>query len=62
MAVGLLIDAFLVRTILVQALMVLIGNHSGWPRWRLGATQALALPSENRAPQGKGLGRKARAG
>jgi putative drug exporter of the RND superfamily len=35
MAVGLLIDAFLVRTVLVPALMVLIGERSGWPGRRL---------------------------
>ncbi len=35
MAVGLLIDAFLVRTLLVPALIVLVGEHSGWPGGRL---------------------------
>ncbi len=34
MAVGLLIDAFLVRTILVPATIAFAGYHSGWPgRW-----------------------------
>jgi putative drug exporter of the RND superfamily len=38
MAAGLLIDTFLVRTLLVPALIVLVGERSGWPgrltRWR----------------------------
>ena len=33
MAVGLLIDAFVVRTVLVPALIALVGERSGWP-WR----------------------------
>ena len=28
---GLLIDTFLVRTLLVPALVVLVGERSGWP-------------------------------
>jgi RND superfamily putative drug exporter len=35
MGVGLLIDAFLVRTVLVPALIVLVGERSGWPGKRL---------------------------
>lgn len=35
MATGLMIDAFLVRTLLVPALMTLIGPASGWPGHRL---------------------------
>jgi RND superfamily putative drug exporter len=35
MAAGLLIDAFLVRTLLVPALIVLVGPRSGWPGRRL---------------------------
>ena len=35
MAIGLLIDAFLVRTLLVPALMILVGERSGWPGRRL---------------------------
>jgi len=35
MAVGLVIDAFLVRTLLVPALIVLVGPRSGWPGGRL---------------------------
>jgi RND superfamily putative drug exporter len=35
MAVGLVIDAFLVRTLLVPALITLVGDASGWPGRRL---------------------------
>ncbi|MDQ6777703.1 MAG: MMPL family transporter [Actinomycetota bacterium] len=35
MAAGLLIDAFLVRTLLVPALITLVGPASGWPRHHL---------------------------
>jgi RND superfamily putative drug exporter len=35
MCVGLLRDAFLIRTVLVPALMVLIGEGNGWPGRRL---------------------------
>jgi RND superfamily putative drug exporter len=35
MTVGLLIDAFLVRTLLVPALIALVGRASGWPGRRL---------------------------
>lgn len=35
MGAGLLIDAFLVRTLLVPALITLVGPHSGWPGHRL---------------------------
>ena len=36
MAIGLLIDAFIVRQLLVPAFVVLAGRRSGWPRRRLG--------------------------
>ena len=36
MALGLLLDAFLVRQLLVPALIVLVGRVSGWPGQRLG--------------------------
>jgi RND superfamily putative drug exporter len=36
MALGLLLDAFLVRQLLVPALIVLAGRRSGWPGRRLG--------------------------
>lgn len=35
MSVGLLIDAFVVRTLLVPALITLVGRRSGWPGGRL---------------------------
>ena len=35
MALGLIIDAFLVRTLLVPALITLVGRRSGWPGRRL---------------------------
>ena len=35
MAAGLLIDAFLVRTVLVPAVISLVGDRSGWPGGRL---------------------------
>jgi uncharacterized membrane protein YdfJ with MMPL/SSD domain len=35
MAAGLLIDAFLVRTILVPAIISLVSYRSGWPGKRL---------------------------
>ena len=43
MALGLLLDAFLVRQLLVPALIVLVGRFSGWPGRRLG-----------KGPQGRG--------
>ncbi len=43
MAAGLLIDAFLVRTILVPAIISLIGYRSGWPGQRLRPSAAAAL-------------------
>jgi len=36
MGLGLLLDAFLVRKLLVPALVALPGWHSGWPGRRLG--------------------------
>jgi RND superfamily putative drug exporter len=35
MAVGILIDAFIVRSLLVPALISLVGRASGWPGKRL---------------------------
>ncbi|MBD0283757.1 MAG: MMPL family transporter [Thermoleophilaceae bacterium] len=35
MSVGLLLDVFLVRTVLVPALIVIVGKRSGWPGKRL---------------------------
>ncbi|HVF00870.1 MAG TPA: MMPL family transporter [Rubrobacteraceae bacterium] len=36
MSVGLLLDAFLIRQLLVPALIVLVGRRSGWPGRQLG--------------------------
>ncbi len=44
LAVGILIDAFLVRTLLVPALITLVGPVSGWPA-RLGRRAAPARPA-----------------
>ncbi|MDQ4130184.1 MAG: MMPL family transporter [Actinomycetota bacterium] len=44
MALGLLIDAFLVRTLLVPALIVLFGRLSGWPGRRLVQAESRAAP------------------
>lgn len=48
MAVGLLIDTLLIRTILVPALLSLVGQRSGWPGHALKVTPATApqAPSE----------------
>jgi putative drug exporter of the RND superfamily len=35
MTAGLLLDAFVVRTLLVPALITLVGPRSGWPGRRL---------------------------
>ncbi len=37
MSVGLLIDAFLVRTLLAPSLMAIVGERAGWPGTRLAA-------------------------
>ena len=44
MGIGLLLDAFVVRTLLVPALMVLIGERGGWPGRRLRRQAAVASP------------------
>ena len=49
MAAGLLIDAFLVRTILVPAIISLVSYRSGWPgkrlrRWQLPSSAGVATP------------------
>lgn len=45
MAAGLLIDAFLVRTVLVPAIISLVGYRSGWPGRRLQITPERARPA-----------------
>ncbi|HEV2075702.1 MAG TPA: MMPL family transporter, partial [Thermoleophilaceae bacterium] len=48
MAVGLLIDAFVVRTLLVPALMALAGRFSAWPSRRLFRAEPAAGPARPR--------------
>lgn len=51
MALGLLIDAFLVRTLLLPALIVLVGPRSGWPGQRLAdRLPEPAIPVSPRTP------------
>jgi putative drug exporter of the RND superfamily len=45
LAVGLLIDAFLVRSVLTPAVIALVGERSGWP------SRQLAAPPRARVPQ-----------
>jgi uncharacterized membrane protein YdfJ with MMPL/SSD domain len=45
MSVGLLLDVFLVRTVLVPAMIVIVGERSGWPGKRL-ARRAPAVAGE----------------
>jgi RND superfamily putative drug exporter len=42
LAAGLLIDAFLVRTVLAPAVIALVGERSGWPGRRLAASSRLS--------------------
>ncbi|MGB8962469.1 MAG: MMPL family transporter [Pseudonocardiaceae bacterium] len=49
MAAGVLIDAFIVRSVLVPALISLVGRASGWPGKRL-AKPPLALGGERNLP------------
>ena len=44
LAAGLLIDAFLVRTVLAPAVIALVGERSGWPGRRLEARRPPAVP------------------
>jgi RND superfamily putative drug exporter len=60
MGAGLLIDAFLVRTLLVPALIALVGPVSGWPGRRLGPARPGAAAAVRRrtaaAPPARGPG------
>jgi putative drug exporter of the RND superfamily len=51
MAVGLLIDAFLVRTVLVPALLSLVGARSAWPGHALRETPAGPSPRPQPEPE-----------
>lgn len=50
MTVGILVDAFLVRSLLVPALLILIGPASGWPGPHLKATRAAARSERHMQP------------
>ncbi|HZU60052.1 MAG TPA: MMPL family transporter, partial [Solirubrobacteraceae bacterium] len=58
MAVGLLIDAFVVRTVLVPALLALVGPRSAWPGRALRQTrrEASAEPTGPRGEMGLAQG------
>jgi RND superfamily putative drug exporter len=53
MAVGLLLDAFVVRTLMVPALISLFGERSGWPGNALKAPAAPAAPAGDALPAGQ---------
>ena len=46
MAVGILLDVFVVRSLLVPSLLTLVGKVSGWPSSRLKAHEDAAPPAE----------------
>ncbi|MGQ0718967.1 MAG: MMPL family transporter [Pseudonocardiales bacterium] len=46
MAVGVLIDAFIVRSLLVPALISLIGRASGWPGKRLAGPRSASATAK----------------
>ena len=48
LAAGLLIDAFLVRTVLTPAVIALVGERSAWPGRRFGPSMAADLPEPER--------------
>ncbi len=50
MSVGLLIDAFVVRTLLVPALMALVGPRAGWPGTRLAGRDVPVAPAAPAVP------------
>ncbi len=50
LAVGLLIDAFIVRTVLTPAVMSLVGERSSWPSKRLNTPQRTRVPGPDRKP------------
>jgi RND superfamily putative drug exporter len=50
LAAGLLIDAFIVRTVLTPAVMSLVGERSSWPSRRLNTPQRTRVPGPERDP------------
>ena len=50
LAAGLLIDAFIVRTVLTPAVMSLVGERSSWPSKRLKAPRRTHVPAPQRDP------------
>ena len=50
LAAGLLIDAFIVRTVLTPAVMSLVGERSNWPSHRLDAPQRARVPGPEPRP------------
>jgi putative drug exporter of the RND superfamily len=50
LAVGLLIDAFLVRSVLTPAVIALVGERSSWPSRRLAAPRRARVPSPAEGP------------
>ena len=48
LATGLLIDAFLVRSVLTPAVIALVGERSSWPSRRLAAPARARLPGPAR--------------
>ena len=53
LALGILMDTFLVRTLLVPSTVVLLGRWNWWPS-RMGRRQALPGPSDGGAPGAPG--------
>jgi RND superfamily putative drug exporter len=51
MTVGLLLDAFLVRPLMLPAIMRLVGRHSAWPSRRLEHSSASLAPGEDSQKQ-----------
>jgi len=58
MSIGLLIDAFLVRTLLVPALVTLVGERSAWPGRRVAGSMPPAPGREQVPPARPDLARR----
>jgi RND superfamily putative drug exporter len=50
LAAGLLIDAFLVRSVLTPAVIAMVGERSSWPSRRLAAPRRARLPGPAEGP------------